>query len=263
MPKNTSQVVQDQPPKARYRITNWSEYNTALIQRGSLTIWFNVDTLEQWRQPTQTGKRGHPFEYGDIAITCALTLRAVYGLALRQTQGFLASLLELVKLPWEIPHYTTLCRRQKTLDVLLPRQTAGKAFHLVVDATGLKVYGEGEWQVNTHGKTRRRVWRKIHLGLDEATGDLVACEVTDSGTHDTEELPEILDQVEDPIAQVSTRPTSGAEELARMAGPAMAQICRCGCWLMVFSKRVLGAKEPLLTRRYFAATPVRGKPNSQ
>ena len=199
-----SQSSQEQPPKAQYRITNWSDYNTALVRRGSLTIWFNVEALEQWTHPTQTGKPGHPFEYGDMAIECALTLKAVYGLALRQTQGFVASLLELVNLPWEVPCYTTLCRRQKTLVVQLPRQKAGKALHLVVDATGLKVYGEGEWQVTTHGKTRRRVWRKIHLGIDEATGEIVACEVTDSGTRENEELPGLLDQVPDPLSQVST-----------------------------------------------------------
>lgn len=204
MPKNTSQSAQDQPPKAKYRITNWSDYTNALIRRGSLTVWFNVDTLTQWTQPTQTGNPGHPFEYGEIAIECALTLKAVYGLALRQTQGFVASLLELVKLPWAVPYYTTLCRRQKTLQIQLPRQATGKALHLVVDATGLKVYGEGEWQVKTHGKTRRRVWRKIHLGLDEATGEIVASAVTDSGTREKEELPGLLDQVEGPISQVST-----------------------------------------------------------
>ena len=87
MPKKTVQSSSDQRPKATYRITNWADYNTALIQRGSLTIWFNVEALEQWKSPTQTGHPGHPFEYGDVAIECALTLKAVYGLPFRQTQG--------------------------------------------------------------------------------------------------------------------------------------------------------------------------------
>jgi hypothetical protein len=204
MPTQSSQSSSEQPPKAKYRITNWADYNKALIQRGSLTIWFNVEALDQWKSPTQPGKPGHPFEYGDIAIECALTLKAVYHLPFRQTQGFLASLLELVHLNWDVPNYTTLCRRQKTVAVPLGAQSATQPRHVVIDATGLKVYGEGEWQVKTHGKTRRRVWRKIHLGIDEATGDVVACEVTESGTHEKEELPGLLDQVTDPIAQVST-----------------------------------------------------------
>ena len=204
MPKDPSSAPDERPPKAKYRITNWADYNKALMQRGSLTIWFDVEALDQWKSPTQTGHPGHPFEYGDMAIECALTLKAVYHLPFRQTQGFLGSLLQLVHLDWDVPDYTTLCRRQKTVAVPLAAQPATQARHVVIDATGLKVSGEGEWQVKTHGKTRRRVWRKIHLGSDEATGDVVACEVTESNSHEKEELPGLLDQVADPIAQVST-----------------------------------------------------------
>lgn len=204
MAKDTCPAVDERPPKATYRITNWSDYNKALIGRGSLTLWFHDEVVKQWTTPPQTGKPGHPFEYSDLAIECGLTFKAVYGLALRQTQGFVASLLELLQVALKTPSYSTFSRRQQTLEVALPRQTPGKAFHMVVDATGLKVYGEGEWQVKTHGKTRRRVWRKIHLGFDEATGDVVAEEVTESNTHEKEELPGLLDQVADPIAQVST-----------------------------------------------------------
>lgn len=203
MAKTATQRTEEQNPKATYRIKNWAEYNKALVQRGSLTIWFHEDILETWKKPTQTGNPGHPFEYSDLAIECALTLKAVYGLALRQTQGFLASLLELVQVEVDTPCYTTFSRRAKTLEVALPRMNPGHAFHMVVDGTGLKVYGEGEWHVRTHGKTRRRVWRKIHLGFDDATGEVVASAVTESNRHEKEYVPDLLDQVSDPLSQVT------------------------------------------------------------
>lgn len=204
MAKTSSHVSEDQKPKAKYRIKNWPDYNKALVRRGSVTLWFHDDVVQEWTNPTQTGKPGHPFLYGDLAIECALTLKAVYGLALRQTQGFLASLVELLQVNLATPCYSTFSRRAKTLEVSLPRMHPEQAFHLVVDGTGLKVYGEGEWHVRTHGKTRRRVWRKIHLGFDEATREVVATEVTESTVHEKEELPGLLDQVDDPIAQVTT-----------------------------------------------------------
>jgi hypothetical protein len=203
MAKTTPHSPGEQKPKAKYRIKNWAEYNKALVQRGSLTIWFHEDVLETWKNPPQTGKPGHPFEYSDLVIECALTLKAVYGLALRQTQGFLASLLTLLHVELDTPCYSTFSRRAKALDVAFPRRHPGQAFHMVVDATGMKMYGEGEWHVRTHGKTRRRVWRKVHLGFDEATGEVVACEVTESNHHEKEELPGLLTQVTDPLRQVT------------------------------------------------------------
>ncbi len=203
MAKTPPHASEDQKPKAKYRITNWPAYNNALVQRGSLTLWLHEDVLKLWNTPEQTGKPGHPLDYHDLAIECALSLRAVYHLGLRQTQGFLRSLLDLLQVALTSPCYSTFSRRAKRLAVALPRMTPGKAFHLVVDPTGLKVYGEGEWQVRTHGKTRRRVWRKIHLGFDEATGDVVACEVTERNVHEKDVLPDLLDQVEDPLVQVT------------------------------------------------------------
>lgn len=190
-------------PKATYRIKNWSAYNQALIQRGSLTIWFDEEALAGWSQPHQTGNPGHPYTYGDVAIECGLTLRAVYRLALRQTQGLLHSIMALAGLDWEVPTYSTFSRRAKRLTISLPRQSPHAPLHMVVDATGLKVYGEGEWTQRTHGKTKRRTWRKVHLGFDEATGEVVAEEVTTSNTHEKEELPGLLAQLRDVLKQVT------------------------------------------------------------
>jgi hypothetical protein len=203
MAKTSPDKTAETQPKAKYRVKNWSAYNQALIQRGSLTVWFDEEALEGWAHPDQTGKPGHPFEYGAIAIACALTLKAVYQLALRQTQGLLGSVLHLAGLSWEVPTYSTLSRRQKTLEVQLPRQRRSQALHVVVDATGLKVYGEGEWTVRTHGKKKRRTWRKVHLGFDEATGEVVAEAVTPSNTHEKEQLPDLLAQIDEPLRQVT------------------------------------------------------------
>jgi len=134
-----------------YHLRNWSDYNKALVNRGSLTIWFADETVKAWINHEQTGKRGASQIYTDAAILCMLTLMAVYSLRLRSTQGLLHSLFRLAEIDLTVPNYTTLCRRRKLLEVVLPRQAKCRAIHLVVDSTGLKVYGEGEWKVRQHG----------------------------------------------------------------------------------------------------------------
>ena len=146
--------------KSTYRIQNWPEYNQALKQRGSLTVWFCEDALEQWNY-TGPPQRGAQYKYSDLAIETALTLRTVYGLALRQTQGFLQSLITLLDLALEAPDYTTLCRRQGSLVVDLPLLASTASVYVVIDSTGLKVYGEGEWKVRQHGYSKRRTWRTL------------------------------------------------------------------------------------------------------
>ncbi len=184
--------------KARYRVTNWHDYNRALVARGAITLWIDEEVLAGWRA---TGGRGLP--YSDAAILCALSLRAVFGLALRQTQGFLLSLKQLLGLTIDIPNYSTFSRRAVALVVPQITRPAGDGpLHLAIDATGLKVHGEGEWKVRVHGKDKRRVWRKLHLGLDTSTGEIVAHALTPSETHDGTELPGLLAQVQRAIAAV-------------------------------------------------------------
>jgi hypothetical protein len=175
-----------------------------LVQRGSLTIWFDETAIASWLCNERAMPVGHPTTYADAAITCALTLKAVYQLKLRQTEGFVGSLMQLMELDLRVPDYSTLSRRAADLAVDLPRQARDEPIHVVVDATGVKVYGEGEWKVRHHGYTKRRTWRKIHLGVDEATGEIVAQLPTASSTSDKAMLPEILDQVDEPIKQVSS-----------------------------------------------------------
>jgi len=176
----------------RYRTRNWSAYNAALRERGSLTVWFDPST--PWHAKS-SGKRGGQPVYSDAAIQACLTIKVLFGLPLRQTTGFVASLLKLAKLDWPVPDFSTLCRRQKTLAVQLPYRSSNGPLHLLIDSTGIKVRGEGEWHTRKHGGSRRRVWRKVHLAMDEATLEVRAVEITGSGVGDAPVLPDLLAQI--------------------------------------------------------------------
>lgn len=131
------------------------------------------------------------------------TLEEVYHLPLRATEGLMISVVKLLEVALPVPDYTTLCRRRRSLSVALPRRAKDKPLHMVVDSTGVKVYGEGEWKVRQHGWSRRRTWRKLHIGVDEATREFVAVVVSTNSFKDSQVLPDLLEQVEDEISQVS------------------------------------------------------------
>jgi IS5 family transposase len=181
--------------KKQYRIRNWPEYNVALVNRGSLTLWVDEAALTDWHHHGHSGQRGKPRLYSELAITCMATLQVVYRLPLRATQGLLRSIMQLLGVKLEVPDYSTLCRRRQTLEVSLPVHAEGKSLHLVVDSTGLKVYGEGEWKVRQHGWSRHRTWRKVHLGVDEASGEVLAVVASTPLSHDKDVLPDLLEQV--------------------------------------------------------------------
>ena len=186
-----------------YRLRNWPDYNKALTRRGSLTLWVGADVLEAWHEHERTGRRGCPRTYSAAAILTMATLMEVYGLPLRATRGLLLSVIELLGLSLPVPCYTTLCRRRQSLAVALPRRGKSGPLHLVVDSTGVKVYGEGEWKVRRYGWSKRRTWRKLHLGVDEATGELLAAAVSTNACGDGQALPALLSQVEGEVAQVT------------------------------------------------------------
>lgn len=190
--------------KANYRVRNWSEYNKSLVKRGSLTVWFSPEMLENWYHGVSTGEAGRPTLYSDVAIQCCLTLKYLFRLPLRATQGLVQSLLELLGLSTLItcPDYSVICRRQKDLKITLP-QKQSDSLHLVVDATGLKLYGEGEWKVKQHGTDKQRTWLKVHLGVDEKNSEIKACILTSENVNDCEILPELLKQISDPLEQVT------------------------------------------------------------
>jgi hypothetical protein len=189
--------------KQQCRLRNWSQYNKALVERGSLTVWISDEALSAWHNQTRTGKRGKRAIYTDAAILCMATIGEVYCLPLRATEGLTRSLLRLLGVELRAPDYTTLCRRRRALEVELPRRRKSGPLHLVVDSTGIKVYGEGEWKVRQHGWSHRRTWRKLHLAVDEATGEVAAAMVSTNSFKDSELLPDLLEQVEGTLSQVS------------------------------------------------------------
>ena len=152
--------------KPRYKTTNWADYNAALKARGSLTIWLNKEM--QWYAPA-SGKRGRQQLFSDAAIQFCLSIKCLFGLALRQSLGLVQSLLRLAHLDWKVPDFSTISRRQKTLAVQLPYRASTCALDLLVDSTGIKFLGEGEWKRKKHGAEYRRQWRKVRLGIDAST----------------------------------------------------------------------------------------------
>ena len=194
------------PAKTPYKTTNWHSYNQALRQRGSLTVWF--DPSMHW-EAIPSGRRGRQQAYSDAAIQACLTLKTLLGLPLRRATGFVASLLELSGLGWSVPDFSTLSRRQKTLNVTIPYRGSKGPLHLLVDSTGIKVEGEGEWHTRKHGGSKRRVWRKLHLGIDEETLEIRAVEVTSSNVGDAPMLPDLLAQLP-PDQEIATVTADGA-----------------------------------------------------
>lgn len=189
--------------KAKYRIRNWTMYNESLKKRGSINLWIDEDVLQAWKAtPEAVRRRGGQKQYSDGAIECLLMVKGVYHLAYRQTEGFAGSLSKLLGVELPIPDYSTLNRRAKTLKVNLPTSEKGP-IHAVLDSTGLKVYGEGEWKVRQHGYSKRRTWRKLHLGVDEATGEIEAELLTGAGVDDAEAAASLLKQTQAEIEQLS------------------------------------------------------------
>ncbi|MDV2995714.1 MAG: IS5 family transposase ISAcma6 [Chroococcidiopsis sp. SAG 2025] len=189
--------------KESYRIRNWNAYDAALKQRGSITFWVDEAVIQQWHNEQKTGRRGASNHYSEVAIATMGTIQSLFHLAGRQTEGFLESLFTLMGIDLAVPDHSTLSRRLRKLAVELPVVPKTKAVHVVVDSTGVKVYGEGEWKVRQHGVSKRRTWRKLHLGVDEATGEILAATVSSNNVADGEVLPQLLDNIVEEIAQVS------------------------------------------------------------
>lgn len=186
--------------KTQYRVRNWSEYNKSLVRRGSLTLWIDDKVLKAWK-PDGPCQRGGQYQYSDLAIECLLTLRCVYHLTLRATVGFAQSLFELMGLELPVPDYSTLSRRSKKLSVVLPKQAKGP-LHIVLDSTGLKIYGEGEWKVRQHGYSKRRTWRKLHLAVDAESGEIQAVFLSEAKMDDAAAVPELLEEITNPIDEL-------------------------------------------------------------
>ena len=185
--------------KTKYRVKNWPAYDIALRERGDITVWLDEEAICAWRAPP-SGRPGGPRRYSDVAIVTTLTLGTVFHLPLRQTEGFVTSLIGLMGLALKTPDHTTLSRR--TRDVEVPRiAQSGGALHLVIDSTGLKILGDGEWQSHKHKTSnQRRSWRKLYLGID-GDGYIIASALTDRTMDDACVAISMLEQIEGSIAR--------------------------------------------------------------
>jgi hypothetical protein len=201
MPFKANAARRHRIPKQRRRVTNWAEYDAALRQRGSLTVWFSEGAIAAWRAEPRTSRGGQP-HYSALAIRTALTLRAVFRLALRQTEGLIGSILKLLGLDLAVPDHSTLSRRAETLEVSKPCPSSRGPVHLLVDSTGLRLCGPGEWLLEKHGTRRRRSWRKLHIGVDASTGQILASELTANDVDDGSQVEPLLDQITDPLASL-------------------------------------------------------------
>jgi len=187
--------------KNSYPKGNWKQYNQKLVNRGSITFWFSKDATRKWKAKKDRKHFGRPFTYSDMAISTAHTIRFVYHLPLRALQGFIGSLLALLQLSLSSPCYTQICRRAKQLS--FPALKSNKRItDIVFDASGLKVYGEGEWKVRTHGFSKRRTWKKIHIGIDPKSQEIVLSELTENHGEDIEVVINFIKRALFPIRKV-------------------------------------------------------------
>jgi hypothetical protein len=191
MPKHTKKSSR---PKQLYRVRNWPEYEKALVQRGSITFWLSDDFEKVWLYVGEK-QRGSQFEYSDKAIEIMLTIKEVFHLSNRGVEGFMRSMFVMLHLHLPIPDHTTLSKRGKSFSVRLPKNSQG-GMNLVLDSTGLKVYGEGEWKVRKHGYSKRRTWRKLHVGANPDNGEIQVAVLTCNSTSDATVVKEILAQIE-------------------------------------------------------------------
>jgi hypothetical protein len=208
LPFKLNQAGRHHIPRQKHKVTNWPAYDASLRQRGSLTVWFTDDAITAWEAEPRTTRGGQPW-YSELAILTALTFRAVFRLAYRQTEGLIGSIMRLLGLDLPVPDHTTLSRRAATLEVPRPRSGNADAgrdaepVHLLVDSTGLKLCGSGEWLIEKHGTKTRRSWRKFHLGVDVNTGQIVAAALTGCEADDGAQVGPLLDQVTGAVASVT------------------------------------------------------------
>jgi len=202
MPHKFNADRRDKFSKAQYAVTNWSDYNEALRCRGDVTIWLEDGVAGKWAAPKRKGRGGQP-KYSDFAIETCLTLGLIFHQPLRQTQGFVRSLLKLMDLDLPAPDFSTLSRRGIGLSVADDRPQSAGTITLIVDSTGLKIHRGSGWQEEKHGRGKtRKSWRKLHIGYDPNSGEIVASLLTTDHVGDETALPDLIAGIEDQVARV-------------------------------------------------------------
>ena len=185
--------------KSSYKITNWKDYNESLVRRSDITFWFDEDVIDAWEHTNDEPKIGRPFTYSDTAIECLLMLRELFRLPYRQTEGLGRALAKIMQADVTIPDYTSLAKRAAKLEIALDVAHRKGSIDVVVDSTGLKVFGEGEWKTRKHGISKRRTWRKLHLAINPKTQEIEAEVLTENSGHDADQVDDLLDQIDQPI----------------------------------------------------------------
>src|SRR5271157_5479348 len=201
MPYKHNEPRRHKIPKARYRVENWREYEAALRDRGSLTVWVTPEAIAAWH-PARTGRPGRSAHYSDLAIETGVMLRLAFARPWRQTEGLLRSVTRLLGLSLDAPDHTTLSRRSAALSLVTALAVPAGPVTVVIDSTGLKVFGAGEWRMAKHGGRDRRTWRKLHLAIDPDTGEVLASALTTTEEGDVSLVRPLLDQIAAPIAAV-------------------------------------------------------------
>ena len=186
-------------PKMTFKVQNWPAYEAGLRRRGSLTLWIEDAALDCWQTSGPSGQA----RFKDAAIQTSLMLRTAFKLALRQTEGLMTSVLTLMGVTLSAPDHTTVSRRAVAFPVVQPASVPPGPLHVLIDSTGLQVYGAGQWLEAKHGAKSRRTWRKLHLAVDAANGMIVAQTLTDQDTDDPSQVGPLLDQIDDPISRVT------------------------------------------------------------
>ncbi len=203
MPYKYNQDRRHKFKKSSYKIKNWPEYDKALKNRGDLTIWFTKEGIKAWHPEIKNKKRGGQLTYSDIAIETGLKIRSIYKLGLRQTEGFIESISRLMNIEISTPDHTTFSRRSKKLNITRYERTPGDPVYILVDSTGLKIFGSGEWQETKHGLRKRKIWRKLHLTINAKKGDILASALTTNKEDDPSQVSVMLDQIEENIESIA------------------------------------------------------------
>jgi hypothetical protein len=201
MPYKHNEPRRHKIPTAKYKVSNWREYDQALQQRGSLTVWVTPEALEAWA-PEKTGRRGRPTSYSDIVIETAVMLRLAMGKPWRQTEGMLRSIIQMLGLDLPVPDHTTLSRRSARLSLTTALKKPKGPVNVVIDSSGLKIFGAGEWLHEKHGGKPRRSWRRLQLAVDPDSSDILAVELTTTDEGDASLVGPLLDQIEGLVSAV-------------------------------------------------------------
>src|SRR5271163_3567663 len=181
-----------------YRIRNWRQYSQSLVNRGSITFWFSDEAIAKWYSSERTEKPGRPDVYSEDTIRCALIIKVVFHVALRQLQGLIMSLIKILRVDVVCPHYSVFSRRAKNLNIPIRKfLKRGDHLNIIFDSTGIKVFGEGEWKVRKHGYSKRRTWKKVHVGICADSGQVIVSAITSNNIGDETAMLYMMDSLND------------------------------------------------------------------